>query len=60
MNPINTPQKQTPRDAKPEQESKVGDDRDGGSESSQAEKERRSNLAGDQDTDDVDDTRDLP
>ena len=71
MNPTNTPQNpggskpsepgpQTSREAKPEQESKIGNDRGGRSESSETEKERRSNLAGDQDVDDAVDTRDLP
>lgn len=71
MNPTKTPKNpgdaktsvrgpQTSHEAKPEQKTKIDNDRDSGSESSQAEKERRSNLAGDQDVDDGDDTRSLP
>ena len=73
MNPTNTPTPQKPggstasepgpqtsRTAKPEQESKVGNDRGGREESSETEKVRRSNLAGDQDVANADDTRGLP
>ena len=63
MNPNNTPSEpgpQTSREAKPEQQSKVGNDRGGRSESTETEKERRSNLAGDQDVDDAGDTGDRP